>query len=325
MLDILSVIPGRKKTTQSGWHSFNAVCCHHRGHNPDKRSRGGVIFDENENWTYHCFNCNFKAGFKLGKTLSKNARLLLEWCGLSQAEISRLNLESLKHKDVIDYTKKKKPKIKIDFKETDLPDDVELISTENPEHSVFVDYLNARGFKPSDYPFMITPNEEGRNSNRIVIPYTFKDKVVGYISRYLDNRTPKYIKNQQQGYVFGVDLQKPDWEVCIVCEGVFDALSINGCALTHDTISKEQAQILKGLRRTIIVVPDRDSSGLNICDQALNYGFQVSIPNWSSEIKDINDAVLKYGKLPTLLSILESASNSKIKVEMQRRKVAKRI
>jgi hypothetical protein len=325
MLDILSIVPGRKKVTQSGWTSFNAVCCHHRGHNPDKRQRGGIKFDENENWTYHCFNCHFKAGFRLGKTIGKNTRLLLEWCGLSQAEIARLNLESLKHRDVIDYTKKKKVKLKVNFKEVELPDGSELISISNPEHQVFVDYLARRGFSPADYPFMITPNDDGRNSNRIIVPYTFKNEVVGHIDRYLDDRFPKYIKNQQQGYVFGIDLQKPNWEVCIVSEGVFDALSINGCALTHDTISNEQAQLLKGLNRTIIVVPDQDKAGLSICEQALDHGFQVSIPNWSEDIKDINDAVLKYGKLPTLLSILQSATNSKIKVEIQRRKVVKRI
>lgn len=325
MLDILSVIPGKKKVTQSGWHSFNAVCCHHRGHNPDRRSRGGLKFDEQDNWSYHCFNCHFKASFRLGRTINKNTRLLLEWCGLSQAEIARLNLESLKHKDIVDYTKPKKVKFKAKFKEVDLPEGAELISISNPDHAVFVEYLDKRGFTPADYPFMITPNDEGRNSNRIIIPYTFQNKVVGHIDRYLDDRFPKYIKNQQQGYVFGLDLQKPEWEACIVSEGVFDALSISGCALTHDTISNEQAQLLKNLNRTVIVVPDRDKSGLNICDQALDYGFQVSIPNWDSSVKDINDAVLKYGKLPTLLSILQSATNSKIKIEIQRRKLAKRI
>ena len=325
MLDILSVIPGKKKVTQSGWHSFNAVCCHHRGHNPDRRSRGGLKFDEQDNWSYHCFNCHFKASFRLGRTINKNTRLLLEWCGLSQAEIARLNLESLKHKDIVDYTKPKKVKFKAKFKEVDLPEGAELISISNPDHTVFVEYLSKRGFTPADYPFMITPDDEGRNSNRIIIPYTFQNKVVGHIDRYLDERFPKYIKNQQQGYVFGLDLQKPEWEACIVSEGVFDALSISGCALTHDTISNEQAQLLKNLNRTVIVVPDRDKSGLNICDQALDYGFQVSIPNWDSSVKDINDAVLKYGKLPTLLSILQSATNSKIKIEIQRRKLVKRV
>ena len=172
---------------------------------------------------------------------------------------------------------------------------------------------------------MVTPNDQGRNSNRIIIPYTFEGKVVGHTSRYLDNRTPKFIKEQQTGYVFGYDFQKPNWEVCLVVEGIFDALSLNACALTHDTISDEQAEILRRLNRKIIVVPDLDKTGLTICDRALELGFHVSIPNWEEGIKDANDAVVKYGKLPTLLSILQNATNSKIKLELTRKKLAKRI
>jgi hypothetical protein len=47
------------------------------------------------------------------------------------------------------------------------------------------------------------------------------------------------------------------------------------------------------------------------------------MPIWSEDVKDVNDAVVKYGKLPTLLSILESATMSKIKIEMRRKKIAK--
>jgi hypothetical protein len=75
----------------------------------------------------------------------------------------------------------------------------------------------------------------------------------------------------------------------------------------------------------VIVVPDLDKTGLAICDRALELGFHVAIPEWSDEIKDANDAVVKYGKLPTLLSILKSATNSKIKLQMIRTKLAKRI
>ena len=325
MFDILSEIPGKKRVTQNGWHSFNAVCCHHRGHSVDKRSRGGIKFDGEHNWSYHCFNCNFKCGFTLGKPISKNTRSLLGWLGKEQAEIAKLNLESLKYRDMLDFILPKKKKTKISFKEMALPEDAELISESDPKHKVFVDYLNARGFTPGEYPFMITPDEVGRNANRIIIPYTHQQKVVGNISRFLDDRIPKYIKEQQTGYVFGIDLQKPEWENCIVVEGPFDALSISGCALTHDTISVEQATMLRSLNKRIIVVPDQDKSGLQICDLALEFGFHVSIPNWSNTVKDVNDAVLKYGRLPTILSILQNATTSKIKLEMQRRKIVKRI
>ena len=83
MLDILSVIPGKHKQTSSGWVSFNAVCCQHNGERADKRKRGGIKTD-GKNWSYHCFNCGYKASFKLGRTLSFKTRKLLSWMGVDQ-------------------------------------------------------------------------------------------------------------------------------------------------------------------------------------------------------------------------------------------------
>jgi DNA primase len=172
---------------------------------------------------------------------------------------------------------------------------------------------------------MITPHEAGRQGNRIIIPYTYHNKIVGHTSRFLDNKIPKYINEQQQGYVFGIDFQKPNWEVCILVEGIFDALSINACALTHNTINDDQVELLSQLNRKIIFVPDHDKTGLETIDRALELGYSISIPDWDRGVKDVNDAVIKYGKLTTLLSILQSATTSKVKIEMQRRKLDKRI
>ena len=287
--------------------------------------RGGIIYDGDINWSYHCFNCNFKCGFTIGKPLSGNTKQLLRWSGVDDTEISKWNLASLQQKDLLEIVAVKKKKAKITFKELSLPDDAELIDCNNIEHQIFIDYLSKRGVKYDDYPFMVTTEETGRNSNRIIIPYTYQNKIVGHISRYLDNRIPKYIKEQQQGFVFGFDLQKPEYEVCLVFEGIFDAITLNGCALTHETISDEQADLIRTLNRKIIVVPDMDKTGLGIIDRALELGFEVSLPNWGEDIKDANDAVVKYGKLPTLLSILQNATNNKIKIQMQRRKIDKRL
>lgn len=260
----------------------------------------------------------------MGRTLTRNTRQLLSYCGVDKDEINKYSLESLQHKDLLDFTKIKREKKKVKFKEMSLPD-AELIDHNNPAHEVYVSYLKKRKVNITDYPFMCTPDMEGRQANRIIIPYTFENKIVGHTSRYLDDRTPKFINEQQQGYVFGYDLQKPEYEVCIVTEGIFDALSINGCALTHNTINDDQAEILKNLNKKIIVVPDQDKTGLQICDRALDLGFYVSIPEWESDVKDVNDSVVKYGKLATLLSILQSATNSKIKIEVKRNQLDKRL
>lgn len=323
MFEILSLIPGRKKHTQSGWYSFNAICCTHTGHRQDKRGRGGIRLDGSD-WSYHCFNCNFKCGFQLGKSISKNTRRLLSWLDIDEQQIQRWNLESLQKKDLLEYVKVRKEKIKVKFKEQKLPEG-QILDINNPEHKVYVDYLHNRKINPRDYPFLITPHEEGRMGNRIVIPYTFNNKVVGHTSRFTDDRIPKYLNEQQPGYVFGYDFQKKEQEVVILVEGIFDALSINACALTHNTISEDQAMLLSNLNRRIIFVPDRDKTGLAVCDRALELGYSVSLPPWEPGIKDVNDAVVKYGKLATLLSILENATTSKVKIEMQRRKIEHRI
>jgi len=322
MFEILSLIPGKKKKTSSGWQSFNAPCCVNRGHKEDRRMRGGIITDGPNKWTYHCFNCDFKCGFVLGKPLTKNTKQLLTWIGIDNDQITRWNFESLQHKDLLDFTDKQREKKKVKFKETELPEG-ELVDVNNPKHKVYVDYLHKRGITISDYPFLVTPHIEGRNSNRVIIPFTHENKIVGHTSRFLDDRKPKFISEQQSGYLFGYDLQKSDYQFCIVVEGIFDALSINGCALTHNAISDEQATLLNNLNRKIIVVPDQDKTGLEICDRALELGYSVSLPDW--HVNDVNDAVVKYGKLATLLSILQNETTSKIKIEMRRKEIAKRL
>lgn len=323
MFDILQLIPGKKKLTQSGWHSFNAVCCGYRGHKADRRGRGGIKFD-NDNWSYHCFNCGFKCNFVLGRSFTKNLRQLLNYCNVDKDQINKWSLESLQYKDLLSFVKIKKEKKKIKFKELNLPD-AELLDETNIKHTKYIEYLRKRKINFKEYPFMCTPDAEGRQANRVIIPYTYENKIVGHTSRYLDDRTPKFINEQQPGFVFGLDLQQENWEVCLVMEGIFDALSVHGCALTHNTISADQAELLLQLNKKIIIVPDQDTTGLAICDKALEFGFDVSLPNWAEDVKDVNDAVIKYGKLATLLSILQSSTNNKIKIEMQRNKLVKRL
>ena len=111
MFDILSIIPGKKKTTTSGWHSFNAICCSHLGHKPDRRMRGGIKFDGQTNWSMHCFNCGYKCNFVLGRSISYKTKQLLLWCGIDDTQIGKWSLESLQQKDLLEIVIQKKTKI----------------------------------------------------------------------------------------------------------------------------------------------------------------------------------------------------------------------
>jgi hypothetical protein len=323
MIDILSYIPQKRKQTSSGWVSFNAPCCVHTGESADRRSRGGVKQQEDD-WSYHCFNCGFTASFVPGRPVSFKARKLLGWLGVDSTDIERLNLESLKRKSLLDLTAERNTikQTQIDFDEKEVPDGVERIDPNNKLHFHYVDYLKQRGIV-FGYPFLVDKKRGPRD--RIVVPYTYKNRIVGHTSRYLDSRTPKFINSQQPGYVFGYDLQKSNWTSAIVVEGIFDALSISGLACMHETISKDQAQLLKQLQRRIIVVPDQDRAGLSIIDAAVEHKFEVSIPEWPEDVKDVNDAVVRFGVAHTLQQIHQNAERSKIKIEMFKKRLQRKL
>lgn len=319
MFDILSVVSGKKKHTQSGWTSFNAVCCIHNGESQDKRGRGGIK-TQGSDWSYHCFNCGFKASFKLGRNLTFKARRLLSWFGVDNNTIQQINLESLKHKNIeqlVQDRSEQKPKHKIKFDSRELPEGARLIGSSDKE---YVDYLVQRQLS-TDYPYMITPEETGRQARRIIVPYTHDGEIVGYTSRYMDSRAPKFISEQQPDYVFGMDLQQPDWSFVIVTEGIFDALSLNALGVLHNTVSDGQKQLIESLNRPIVVVPDQDKTGLQLIDKAMEFGWGCSIPDWPDNVKDINDCVVRYGRIATLISIVNATETSNIKIELRKRKL----
>ena len=147
----------------------------------------------------------------------------------------------------------------------------------------------------------------------------------GHTIRFLDDRTPKYINSMQPGYVFGTDLQKNSWQYAIVCEGIFDALSISGLAVMHNEINDAQARLIRSLGKEIVVVPDQDTAGVALIDRAVELGWSVSIPNWPDDVKDINDAVKKFGRVGALLTIMQNRETSRIKIEIRKKQLVKRL
>jgi hypothetical protein len=318
MIDVISFLPGKRKQTASGWISFNAPCCIHRGDTQDKRQRGGIKPSPDSSWSYHCFNCGYTASFVLGRNLTFKARKLLEWMNVPTEEIERINLESLKHKSIEGLLGERQDVMQklqsIEFEDKDLP-------AETQELNEFAkEYLQKRCV-PLDYPFLYkTMPRRG-----VVIPFTHNNQVVGHTTRFLDDRTPRYIQDIQPGYVFGTDLQKSNWQTAIVVEGVFDALSINGLAVLHAEINDAQVRLIRSLGREIVVVPDQDEAGMRLVDRAVELGWAVSMPDWPAGVKDVNDAVIQLGRLGTLLTIMQAKETSKIKIELRKKQLVKRL
>jgi hypothetical protein len=72
-------------------------------------------------------------------------------------------------------------------------------------------------------------------------------------------------------------------------------------------------------------VPDQDSAGMELVDRAVELGWAVSMPPWPADTKDVNDSVVRYGRLATLLTIFENRETSRIKIEMRKKNLVKRI
>ena len=329
MLDVINFLPVKRKQTASGWISFNAPCCVHQGTSQDRRQRGGIKIND-QGWSYHCFNCGYKASFILGRNLSFKARRLLEWLGVPREEVERINLESLRHRSVegiLDDRQRTANTLEgIRFEDRDCP----YIDLVTPEHVEQWQYLRDRCV-PEDYPVMLAVSYDKRGLAAmlgrlaVVIPFTYDNRMVGHTMRFLDDRTPKYIHDIQPGYVFGTDLQQPDWQHVLVMEGVFDALSMSGLAVLHAEISDAQVRLIRSLGREVTVVPDQDQAGMKLVERALELGWAVSLPEWPEGCKDVNDAVKHMGRMSALITIMQARQTSRIKIELAKRSLLQKI
>ena len=315
---LLTLLPPSRKHTSGGWDSFNAVCCHHRGEKHDSRKRGGIKVD-GDAWTYHCFNCGYKAGWSPGKLLSTNSRQLFKWLGLSDTDVGKLGLVALKHQENMP-----KPDKVLNFSlhEVELPDDSKLLTKwieEGADVAPVVEYLVGRAMDIDWYDWMWSPAPGYKD--RVLIPFYQDGKVVGYTGRKITEGKPKYLTDSQSGYVFNLDRQARDREFVIVLEGQFDAIAIDGVAIMTNEPNDTQVARLQALGKEIICVPDRDRPGAKMLKHAIKNGWSASLPPWGDDVKDVADAVKKYGRLYVLATILHYRVGGEIKINLIKKKL----
>jgi hypothetical protein len=318
---IHTALPSKKKQTPSGWISFNAPCCHNNGENLDKRQRGGMLFN-NDGFQYHCFNCGFKAGWTPGKLFSKNTKSLLKYLGLPESDIQKLNLEALKNKEDIPRPDKK---LNFELVEKPLPEDCKSINEwilegyNDPELIACIEYINHRGMDWDWYNWHWSAANGYRD--RVLIPFYYNSKIVGYTGRKIKEGKPKYLTDAQPGYVFNIDAQVSNRQYVIAVEGQFDAIAVDGVAFMHNEPNEVQCNRLNSLGKEIIVVPDRDKAGAKIIKSAIDNKWSVSIPPWEDDIKDVADAVKRYGRLYTLATIVHYKEANEIKIQLLKKKL----
>lgn len=331
---INSNIRGSKKTTPSGWVSFNAPCCSHvdASHRADRLKRGGLKISS-DGVAYHCFNCGFSTVWKQGKPLSRKFQSLLSWLGVDNEDILKIknaiwrqNLET--EEDTIKSLLKPKRKIqsKLVFPSVNLPEDARTIEdiiisgNASQEELNKILYLESRGVFVLDRlsNFYSSNSKTDGMNERVIIPcywnnfyYTESGNkvdnwdIVGYIGRTVNNHRYRYFNVKvPKDYIFNTEVIKPEHKFLIVSEGPFDAIALNGISLLGNKCSETQANWINSQNKDVYVVPDRDGKESFLTKNALKYGWNVATPDWDQSVKDGADAAKKYGQIFAITTVL---------------------
>ena len=279
---------------------------------------------------FNCFNCKFTAGWQPGRPISDNMKRLCAWLGASDLEIKRIVFESLKAESA-DYEPDENSLVT--FSEKDLPEGslplaewilVQDLDDSRSNHLLgVVEYVLSRGLDPMSDTFYWSPNPAF--SDRLILPFWYNMKIVGYTARRITNNRPKYLSEQHPHFVFNLDAQDPLNRYVLVTEGPFDALSINGVALLTNNIADQQARMINRLGKEVIVIPDQDMAGLAVIKRAIEYGWSVAFPTWEPDIKDCADAVLRYGKLFVIVDIIKTAERHEATIRIKMKHLEQQI
>ena len=301
------------------WLSHDAVCCSQRGHNPDRRGRGGVRFNADGSFGIHCFNCGFSTGWRPGQLLGFKLKKWLGWLGVDAPVIAALNLWCLDQRNdaVIQEELERRT---VDIKRYPLPPGAELVGdTTNP---AVLQYLAQRKIDIDRYKFYWSPERTADLSNRVIIPFYYHHQLVGYTARSIvpTQRVKYYMQADAGNLVFNLDRQNYERRVVVVCEGPFDALSIDGVAVMHNEISSTQAQLIHDLHKQTVVVPDGDAAGYKLIQSALEYEFAVSFPNYLETCKDVNEAAVRFGPVYVVKDILANTETNPTRIRLRAKK-----
>ena len=232
----------------------------------------------------------------------------MSYIGIADDTIRKMAIEAMREEEGEGKYEKKKF---VSFNKRDLPVATrklehwleKMLETGlSPEDSTCIDkllkYLESRGIGPDWYDFMYSSNKNWDVNKRLLIPFYWRGDIVGFTGRMFEQSDKvKYYTDVQPGYVFNMDAQ--DWarKFVLVTEGPFDAITVSGVSILGSEINDTQRELIDGLGRQVIVVPDRDAPGEKLINQAKEFGWSVAFPEWGDGVNDVADAVSKYGRL----------------------------
>lgn len=338
---ITGALTGKRRTSNTSFININCPMCILRGETADRRQRCGIK-NSNEGIGVNCFNCGFRARFVLGNLLSKDMKDFLGAIGVSSRDVQYLNHKAAQIRRMLANSPEAMAIIptmhKPQFQSSSLPAGSRTFAqcvedgVTDPDFLDVADYLFKRGDAIANaMEYYWSPETDNNINRRVLIPFMWQNRVVGWTGRLVDDATttnPKYWSQVPSHYIFNSEAIDADRKFLIVSEGPFDGIATDGAATLGAKLSDEQAFWLNSTDKKKIVVADRDKSGQRQIDMALKYGWMVSFPRlkdghgvqnwWHPEVKDPAEASARYGKLYTIRSIVESATENKIEINIKR-------
>lgn len=298
--------------SSKGWHSCKCAVCN------DYKTRGGFKFDGDVT-VYQCFNCAHVAKHDPSEYISISSKMqtVLEAFGVAEEDYRHIYLAALRSKG-----SKNVPQVEVD-------PDTKLIKLDMPEYFIHLDqaddkwaevaraYLEIeRGVDPEGYPFhILNPTKqdsriEKKWRGRLIIPYYRNHQLIWFQGRDLRPKSKSRWINASttsECILSNFDqLSTHSEEPLIIAEGFFDTHVVDGVAIFRNKMTEGQLKVLNKSRRRKIYVPDKRGQGYIGANQAIQNGWEVSIPDYGSA-KDISEAYSRYGKLYVMNSILKEA------------------
>lgn len=308
---------------------INCPACIYMGERrADTKLRGG-FFNRGSEVGYNCFNCGFK--FRAKEDLIPNkAFKFLELLGADKTDINELHFLAMRTSPFGQTYKTKKsadvPKIKIDFKDVSLPKGTHLlhdiIKDAAPDSDAFAAYVYAKQRGVEQYPYLMwTDNKRDHLNKRLILPYLFRDQIVGFNARLFDQTIKGadrfYEINPNENFVFNMDSIYKDRKILIINESPYDSLLFDGVSTMGTNITKPRADIINQFKGRKILVPDLDESGMKAVDIALKNNWEVYFPTWSYRY-DMGEAVDNFGRIFVLMDILKNATSDHLDITIKK-------
>lgn len=277
----------------SGWYSINCPVC------KETRTRTGGFMFTPESVVYNCFRgkCDASCAYELDGYVSKKFKRLMETLGVKipvELLVAKKKSEMAALMEDESHLYKKHS-----YKAIELPEGfVPLEKSKNRSFREHAELLFSRRRCSLEDVFVA---DSGKYKGLPAFGMYLHEKLIGvnivtdhgYVSHFGGNSNVLYTPSRN----FNSD-------PIILVEGGLDAKCFpNTAATLSNKITPEQAFFLRG--RNVICVPDR-KGGNKFIDQFSQYGWGICIPPW--EEKDLNAAVMTYGKLAVARKIVENTT-----------------